>query len=197
MKTTQLIAITFLVLYSACTASEANPKTDKVAFGIFETIRKADMPVKAMEALIKNGIQDEKNDQQPMIGYMEKKSSVDLSDLSTETSVKLLRTAYTVDNEHKYVGIVAVQSKSLLDNTMIQKAVAVKNNVEIRFNLEGAKLWAEMTRKNTGKVVALVIDGEVYALPYVNAEIRNGMAMITGLENEELAKKLADRLNDE
>jgi preprotein translocase subunit SecD len=46
-------------------------------------------------------------------------------------------------------------------------------------------------------VVALVIDGEVYSLPYVNAEIRNGMAMITGLENEELAKKLADRLNDE
>jgi preprotein translocase subunit SecD len=122
-------------------------------------------------------------------------ASADLQAASTDASVKLIKTFYTVDNEHKYYGIVAVKPGVLLDNSAIQKAVQINNTVEIRFNMEGAKAWADITRKNTGKTVTFVIDDDVYALPYINAEIRGGVALIGGLESEAMARKIADGLN--
>jgi preprotein translocase subunit SecD len=67
--------------------------------------------------------------------------------------------------------------------------------VEIRFNLKGARKWAEMTRNNIGKTVAITIDDRVYALPTVMAEIKEGRAMISGLENEDTALKISEALN--
>ena len=91
---------------------------------------------------------------------------------------------------------VSLKPGALLDNSAIHKAKQVGKNVEIYFNLEGARAWAKITREHTGKKLAFVIDGRIYALPYINAEIRNGMALINGLENEEMAKRIADGLND-
>ncbi|MDD4501160.1 MAG: hypothetical protein PHP15_12315, partial [Bacteroidales bacterium] len=70
-----------------------------------------------------------------------------------------------------------------------------KDVVEITFNLKGARKWAEMTRNNIGKTIAITINDRVYALPTVMAEIREGRAMISGLENEETALKISEALN--
>jgi preprotein translocase subunit SecD len=52
-----------------------------------------------------------------------------------------------------------------------------------------------MTRNNIGKTVAITIDDRVYALPTVMAEIKEGRAMISGLENEDTALKISEALN--
>jgi preprotein translocase subunit SecD len=198
MKSISLFLVCWLIISSACTGQvNKNEKAQKsgVAFGIYETIMPDKLPVVIMDSLLKMGLQDEKDDHQPILGYMNKMASADLHAASPDASVKLIKTFYTVDNEHKYHGVVAVKPGVLLDNSAIQKAVQTNNTVEIRFNMEGAKAWAEITRNNTGKTLAFVIDDEIYSLPYINAEIRMGMARIDGFESEEMARKIADGLN--
>jgi SecD/SecF fusion protein len=43
-----------------------------------------------------------------------------------------------------------------------------------------AKVWAEITKKNLGKSIAIVIDDQVFAAPYVRSSVDNGECMITG-----------------
>lgn len=198
MKAMNLFLVSLLIISSSCTGQvNKNEKAQKsgVAFGIYETILPDKLPVAIMDSLLKMGLQDEKEDRQTILGYVTKEASVNLYAASTDASVKLIKTVYTVDNEHKYHGVVAVKPGVLLDNSAIQKAVQINSTVEIRFNMEGAKAWAEITRKNTGKTLAFVIDDEIYSMPYINAEIRIGMARIDGFESEEMARKIADGLN--
>ena len=71
-----------------------------------------------------------------------------------------------------------------------------KDAVKITFTKEGSKKWAEMTRINIGKTVAISIDDQVYTLPKIMAEIGVGRAMII-VENEETAVRLSAALNGE
>ncbi len=51
--------------------------------------------------------------------------------------------------------------------------------IALRFDEEGTKLFADITSRNVGKPVAIFIDGEVVSQPTVQAEIRDGQAVIT------------------
>ena len=66
--------------------------------------------------------------------------------------------------------------------------------VAMAMNSEGAKTWARMTKENIGKSIAIVLDGYVRSYPTVQNEISGGRSSITGLENIEEAKDLANIL---
>ena len=66
--------------------------------------------------------------------------------------------------------------------------------VAMSMNSEGAKTWARMTKENIGKSIAIVLDGYVRSYPTVQNEITGGRSSITGLENIEEAKDLANIL---
>lgn len=66
--------------------------------------------------------------------------------------------------------------------------------VAMAMNSEGAKTWARMTKENIGKSIAIVLDGYVRSYPTVQNEITGGRSSITGLENIEEAKDLANIL---
>lgn len=66
--------------------------------------------------------------------------------------------------------------------------------VDMEMNQEGAKKWADLTKKNIGKSVAIVLDGYVYSFPNVNQEITGGRSQITGHFDMEEAKDLANVL---
>ncbi len=68
--------------------------------------------------------------------------------------------------------------------------------VALKFNKEGAKLFAEITKRNLHKTVAIYLDGKIISAPVVQAEITNGEAVITGNFTTEEAKKLKQRLNE-
>ena len=51
--------------------------------------------------------------------------------------------------------------------------------VEMTMNKQGAKAWADMTTKNTGKPIAIVLDEIVYSAPFVNEPITGGQSRIT------------------
>jgi protein-export membrane protein SecD len=66
--------------------------------------------------------------------------------------------------------------------------------VGLQFNDEGADLFAEITKNNIGKPVAIYLDGEPISVPTVNSEILGGRAVITGTFSVSEAKLLAQRL---
>ena len=51
--------------------------------------------------------------------------------------------------------------------------------VEMTMNKQAARAWADMTTKNVGKPVAIVLDDMVYSAPFVNEPIPGGQSRIT------------------
>lgn len=67
--------------------------------------------------------------------------------------------------------------------------------VSITFDSDGAKLFADLTRKNQQKPIAIELDGEIISAPTVQTVIDSGEAVITGKFTVDEAKKLAIELN--
>ncbi len=70
-----------------------------------------------------------------------------------------------------------------------------KPDVSMQMNAEGTRIWADLTRKNVDKAVAIVLDDVVYSAPNVNNEINGGSSQITGNFTIEDTKDLANTLN--
>ncbi|MDO8669401.1 MAG: protein translocase subunit SecD [Candidatus Buchananbacteria bacterium] len=67
--------------------------------------------------------------------------------------------------------------------------------VSLEFDSEGTELFAELTKNNTGKLLAIFLDGEAISIPRVNEPILSGQAVISGSFTIKEAKLLAQRLN--
>jgi preprotein translocase subunit SecD len=67
--------------------------------------------------------------------------------------------------------------------------------VSLKFNDDGAKLFAEITRSNIGKRLAIFLDGVVISSPTIQQEITGGEAVISGTFNLKEAKELAGSLS--
>ena len=67
--------------------------------------------------------------------------------------------------------------------------------VGLEFNKEGGEIFAELTRNNIGKTLAIYLDGVPISIPRVQEEIIGGKAQISGDFTLDEAKQLAQRLN--
>lgn len=67
--------------------------------------------------------------------------------------------------------------------------------VGLEFTDEGKTLFAEITKANIGKTVAIYLDGSPISTPVVREEIRDGSAEISGTFNVKEARELVGRLN--
>lgn len=89
-----------------------------------------------------------------------------------------------------------------LTGRMLQKAsiqfdqnFANKPIIGLKFNEEGAKLFAKITRENVGSVLGIFLDGDLIEAPYIREEITGGEAVITGDFTSEQAKQVVRDLN--
>lgn len=67
--------------------------------------------------------------------------------------------------------------------------------VSLQFNDEGSELFAQLTKDNVGKTIAIYLDGSPISTPNVQQEIKGGNAVITGQFTPQEAKILVGRLN--
>ena len=67
--------------------------------------------------------------------------------------------------------------------------------VSMEMNTDGARIWANLTKKNINHAIAIVLDGVVYSAPNVQNEITGGRSEITGHFTTEDTKDLANVLN--
>lgn len=68
--------------------------------------------------------------------------------------------------------------------------------VSIKFDEAGTQLFAELTRRNLNRQIAIYLDGQAISIPTVQTEITNGEAVITGAFTIDQARELARQLKD-
>ncbi len=67
--------------------------------------------------------------------------------------------------------------------------------VELVFNKEGTGIFAELTKENLNKPLAIYLDDELLTSPVVQSVIKNGTAVISGEFTVEEAKNYKDSIN--
>ena len=87
-----------------------------------------------------------------------------------------------------------------LTGEYLKKAVLTYDNlgkpsVLINFNDTGRDLFANLTKANIGKQIAIILDGNVVSAPTVQDAITTGQATISGNFKAKEAKDLVERLN--
>lgn len=93
--------------------------------------------------------------------------------------------------------VLLLEKTILLDHTGIENAeVATNREISITFTEEGRKRFADVTRKNIGKRLAILIDGKVQSAPVIRSEIPGGKALITGSFTPEEASSLSRKINE-
>ncbi len=109
-------------------------------------------------------------------------------------------TAVQPDNSPRQPDVLNVQKAVLLDSSDVKNATAGVNRlgqpiIDMKLTEDGAKRLAEVTRKNVGERLAIVIDGKLYSAPRINSAITGGEAQITGAFTKAEAENLAARLD--
>lgn len=118
----------------------------------------------------------------------------------TQNSIKgLSLNDYYTNQPYPGTWIPTKLTGSQLKSAMVsinQQTMSAEPIVTMQFNREGKQLFADITKRNVGKPVAIVLDGKIVSAPKVEAEITSGDAQITGLDGQDEAQKLANRLNE-
>lgn len=79
---------------------------------------------------------------------------------------------------------------------VIRDPVSNQPQIDFTLNTEGAKIFAEVTRENIGRLLAIVLDGELYSAPRIQGEIPGGRGQITGSFDLKEAFELANVLEN-
>jgi len=89
-----------------------------------------------------------------------------------------------------------------LNGRMLQKAsiqfdqnFASKPIIGLKFNQDGANLFAKITKDNVGSILGIFLDGKLIEAPVIKEEITGGNAVITGNFTSDEAKQIVRDLN--
>ena len=91
-----------------------------------------------------------------------------------------------------------VQKRALLTGAELSRAEVQSDpnspgnwQVSIEFDAKGTRIFGEVTEQNVGKLLAIVLDGNLYSAPRINERIPGGRAVITGQFTVDEARDLA------
>lgn len=104
------------------------------------------------------------------------------------------------DNYSKFAS--GQEYETLLTGSDVKNASAAIDNsgtvqeyvVQLAFNDEGTKKFADATTANVGKRIYIIYDGEVASAPTVQTAITGGSAVINGMADDEEAEQLAQTI---
>lgn len=100
----------------------------------------------------------------------------------------MIKTAYL---EFKLEDGTTVLTGRQLKNAVEGKSPSGQAQVNLEFEPDGAKTFADVTAANVGKHIAIVLDGKVLQAPQVREPIPNGKAQISPYESLEAAHNVA------
>lgn len=136
--------------------------------------------------------------------------SVATRELAVDTSPFTLHTVAEAPNAttkehqlpHRHGGTpetVLLNSAVLLDHQALKSVKAEQEDqggyrILLEFTKEGAKQFGQITRKNIGKRLAIVLDGKLQSSPLVHEAIEGGSAAISGSFTEEEAEALVAKV---
>ncbi len=90
-----------------------------------------------------------------------------------------------------------LSGKNLKDASVTYQSQGLGSpQIQLQFDDEGTKLFADITKRNLGKPVAIFLDNELLQAPVIQVEIPNGQAVITGDYTITEANAQVKRLNE-
>jgi hypothetical protein len=95
-----------------------------------------------------------------------------------------------------------VKKTPVLDYNSIAAAVVKTNEatgaaeIDVEFSDQGREQFANITKENINKRLAIVLGGQVYSAPVIRSEITGGKAQISGQFSREEAEELAAKINE-
>ena len=97
--------------------------------------------------------------------------------------------------------VVRKRPENGLAGDIVKSAMPVRGNlgepqIDFTLNDNGAKRFAEVTRDNVGRQLAIVLDGQLYSAPVIQSPIETGNGQITGTFTPEQAQELANVLQN-
>lgn len=101
----------------------------------------------------------------------------------------LIRTAYLEFKTED--GTTVLTGRQLKDAIEAKDPQSGQVKVNLEFEPDGAKIFADVTAANVGKRIAIYLDGRLLQAPVVQEPIPNGRAQITGYESLEEAHNIA------
>jgi SecD/SecF fusion protein len=107
-------------------------------------------------------------------------------DFQSKNELELYAIRGTKNNKAPLVGAVTEAGLTFDQFNRIQ--------ISMQMGTESALVWKNMTEKNKGKPIAVVLDDVVYTAPNVNSVIPNGQSVISGNFTESEANDLVDVL---
>ncbi|MBA8667475.1 protein translocase subunit SecD [Holosporaceae bacterium 'Namur'] len=91
--------------------------------------------------------------------------------------------------------VLVVKSRAALSGDMLTDAQTTVNNgsavVHFKLTGVGSKIFADLTSKNTGKLLAIVLDGKIISAPGIREPILGGSGTISGNFSIQSANELA------
>ncbi len=88
------------------------------------------------------------------------------------------------------LGPVELKGSDLVD-ARVQFDRFNRPEVALEFTPDGAKKFADLTRNNIGRRLAIVLDGTIYSAPNIKTAITDGRAVITGINDLDEATQIA------
>ena len=146
----------------------------------------------------------------PLIGYAYSRDTARINEYLRLTQdlfrdVKFVWSAKPIADTRNVYELVALKVNPLTNKAPLEGDVIVSARqdvdqygnviVDMQMNSEGAKIWKDLTAKNLGRSIAIVLDNLVYSYPVVQSEIPNGRSQISGNFTVEEAQDLATVLN--
>ena len=148
----------------------------------------------------------------PVIGYV---SALDTATLTAyfnnpqvravfPKDIEFLYSAKPFGDKQKFYSVYAIKKntnngKAPLDGSVVTQARQDYDQtgqvvVSMQMNTLGGKSWRDLTRKNIGNNIAIVLDNQVYSAPTVNDVIDGGNSQISGAFDVQEAVDLANVL---
>jgi hypothetical protein len=198
MRTLHLLTLSLIFALFTC-RSEVPPPDQDTDFGIYEVLDPGMLSNHARDQLQQLQVQIPDNLEDPFAGVASRNDRDwrdSLSAVDAGEGIRIAVTAAVLEDEAGNFAVVALRYPADIGLSDIREAKGEGNRVVIRLTMQGAKKWAEMTERNTGRRVAFLLDGKIYNMPLVAAQILSGEALITGLYADE-AISIAGILNGE
>lgn len=92
-------------------------------------------------------------------------------------------------------GHVLVEGKDVENSQVVKDKQTGQYEVSLQFDKKGAEDFAKATAKLVGKPMGIYMDDEQISNPVVQQAIQGGEAVINGMESQESAQALSDKIN--
>ena len=152
--------------------------------------------------------------QGPVVAYANYKDTAEINkylsmreiqaELPKDLRLKWGVSAYEYDPKGQTFELYAIRSTERNGRAPLEGDVVVsakdeydqfgKPAVSMSMNTDGSRRWAQLTKQNIGKSIAIVLDGYVCSSPNVNDEIKGGSSQISGQFDVKEAQDLANIL---